>query len=86
MVALQDRDFKHVLRNCVNQHKLSTWAIDCNEERVDFAAAWNCLAAPERQFTIVRKPVDAVELLFAIEDCPIQSVLSRAASIEHSVI
>jgi hypothetical protein len=86
VVAFQDCDFKHVSRNCVNQHELSTWAINCDEERVDFAAAWNCPAAPERQFTMVRKPVDAVELLVAIENCPIQPVLSQAASIEHSVI
>jgi hypothetical protein len=83
MVALQDSDLKDVSRHCVNQHKLGTCAIECNQERVDFVVAWDCLDAPKRQLAMVRKPFDAVELLVAIEDCTIQPVLSQAASIEH---
>ena len=87
MIALQYGDVKNSLRLSVYQYKLVQLVVECNYEGVNsFVIAWNCLDGPKLKLTSVRQPVDAVELLITIKNCPTELAISLASSVEYFVV
>jgi hypothetical protein len=85
MLARHYSNFKHVARNRVNEHKFGTWDVSCDEEWLICFVAWNCLCIVKCQLTRVREPLNAVKLIFVVENYSIPLAKSLAASIEHFV-
>ena len=87
MITLQHGDVENSLRLSVYHYKYVTRVVECYYEGIgSFVVAWNRPDVLKQQLTSVRQPVNVVELLIAIKNCPIELAISLASSVEYFVV